>query len=237
MKDKKTKNVNDFLNISFSNNDFKNLLINIKSCYFIDYENVMSNGFKGIEALKKKDIVCIFYSNKANKMTMQDVAKIAKCKSKIYTFKVDIGYKNALDFQMISFLGFIIAKHQEKNIQIPYYIISNDRGFNSTIEFWKKFKIDIKRQAAIQESEIQTENETKKETEYSYGSKMTELQRTQIHNFLKKRFSKKETKKLFSIIMTSENLVELRNEMVKNFDENFALKWYKPIKQQIPNRK
>lgn len=49
--------------------------------------------------------------------------------------------KNSLDFQLPTYLGYIIAKESNKE----FTVISNDEGFNSIIKFWKSRNIRINR--------------------------------------------------------------------------------------------
>ena len=46
------------------------------------------------------------------------------------------GTKNALDFQLSSYLGYIIRENEDKPYN--YYIVSKDKGFECIINFWKK---------------------------------------------------------------------------------------------------
>lgn len=50
--------------------------------------------------------------------------------------------KNALDFQLVSYLGYMISKQDRQR----YVIVSNDSGFDPVVEFWKTFlNIDVER--------------------------------------------------------------------------------------------
>ena len=42
--------------------------------------------------------------------------KIIESKADIQTFKVEVGHKNALDFQLSSYLGYLLKKSQPKNM-------------------------------------------------------------------------------------------------------------------------
>lgn len=107
----------------------------IMNCFLIDFENVRSSGLKGIEHLTNIDDVCIFYSDYANSITFDIHHSMNKSSANITFFKSTRTGKNALDFQLISYLGYLIAQKKYKN----YYIITGDRGFESAISFWKDF--------------------------------------------------------------------------------------------------
>lgn len=53
---------------------------------------------------------------------------------------------NALDFLLDTWLGYIIAKDESKNIpNNSYYIVSEDTGYENVVKFWKKKGKQIKR--------------------------------------------------------------------------------------------
>lgn len=105
------------------------------NCFLIDFENVKSSGLKGIEHLIENDDVYIFYSEYANTITFDVHHKINKSNANLKFFKSGIVGKNALDFQLISYLGYLIAQKKYKN----YFVITGDRGFESAVSFWKDF--------------------------------------------------------------------------------------------------
>ena len=81
--------------------------------YLIDFENVHSDGLKGIEQLAENDICYVFYSEHAGVLTFNIHKKIIDSKAKIYYVEAQVGMKNALDFQLVSYLGYMIRENQE----------------------------------------------------------------------------------------------------------------------------
>lgn len=79
--------------------------------FFIDYENVSSAGLDGIETLSEKDTVIIFYNmNSAINMKNHFALVNSKCQKNYY--QVNQTSKNALDFQLSTYLGFMINKEK-----------------------------------------------------------------------------------------------------------------------------
>ena len=76
--------------------------------YFIDYENVHQSGLNGIEKLTENDKLIIFYTTNAETLTFSIYEKLILCKAEIQLYKVQCGGKNALDFQLATFLGYIL---------------------------------------------------------------------------------------------------------------------------------
>lgn len=107
--------------------------------FFIDYENVGILGLKGLESLTDADSVSIFYSEYAQSLTFEYHNKINDSKADIDLIKVETPGENALDFQLSSYLGFIISENQNyfPDETFNYYIISKDKGYKPLISFWK----------------------------------------------------------------------------------------------------
>ncbi len=100
--------------------------------FLIDFENVKSKGLTGIEMLEKGDTVVILYSENSDTISFEMHQKVMSCKAEIEYFKVNVGGKNALDFQLSTLLGYIVAKDAFSHA----FIISNDRGFDFLHDFW-----------------------------------------------------------------------------------------------------
>lgn len=101
--------------------------------YLVDFENVKKDGLDGIHKLEEDDKVCILYSKNADSITFEQHKKIMESKADIELCKVDVGSKNALDFQLATQLGFLIANKAADS----YYIVSRDKGFEILSGYWK----------------------------------------------------------------------------------------------------
>ena len=102
--------------------------------YLVDFENVTSAGISGIQRLTKEDKVYIFYTVNASNMSFAAHLNLLSSPAEIIYYNVASGGKNALDFQLSSFLGYLISKGEEKN----FCIISNDKGYEYVRMFWEK---------------------------------------------------------------------------------------------------
>lgn len=100
--------------------------------YLIDFENVKSKGLTGIEQLSEDDKVIIFYSENSDTISFEMHRKVMSAKADIEYLKVRVGGKNALDFQLSTLLGYLLAKEQYTHIMI----ISGDKGFDKLHDFW-----------------------------------------------------------------------------------------------------
>ena len=171
------------------------------SYYLIDFENVKSRGMEGVELLTEEDTVCIFYSDNADSMTFDLHQKLNETKAQIIYHKVAVGTKNALDFQLATYLGYLICEQQKEGIHPNYFIVTKDNGFTSLMVYWKAQGVPVriirnllwgKNQAteqnlSIEESaeeiteDVEQENEqmpveeTEQETEKTIGSEPEEI--------------------------------------------------------------
>ena len=68
--------------------------------YLIDYENTGETGLNGIDKLDENSLVVIFYSVNNGRISFEMHQKLMEAKARIKYVKVDLGAKNALDFQL-----------------------------------------------------------------------------------------------------------------------------------------
>lgn len=120
--------------------------------YLVDFENVKSKGLQGIDNLTETDTVIIFYSENSDTINFEMHQKVLTSKADIEYFKVNVGGKNALDFQLSTLLGYLVAKDTYTNI----FIISNDRGFDFLHDFWHGKYVDSPNAMVYRTRTIQT---------------------------------------------------------------------------------
>lgn len=126
--------------------------------YLIDYENVSKDGLNGVTRLTEADRVIIFYSERADRMTFGLHRRLNETKATIEYRKVEVGGHNALDFQLATYLGYLIAQNSSEE----YCIVSHDRGFEFLAGFWKKPQFNVCLTRAISESPQAEERNAKK---------------------------------------------------------------------------
>ena len=64
-------------------------------------------------------------------MTFDLHRKLNETKAQIIYHKVAVGTKNALDFQLATYLGYLICEQQREGIHPDYFIVTKDNGFTS----------------------------------------------------------------------------------------------------------
>lgn len=106
--------------------------------FLVDYENVNSSGLEGINCLDEEDRVVIFYGPNSNTVSFSIVEFIRESNINISLFELRHPAPNAVDFQLSTYLGYLIAS--EKNAE--FYIISKDKGYASSIDFCNDYLIE-----------------------------------------------------------------------------------------------
>ncbi|MBR3630376.1 MAG: hypothetical protein IKN55_07890, partial [Oscillospiraceae bacterium] len=92
--------------------------------FLIDYENVNKAGLDGIDALHRSDRVIVFYSQNADSLSFEVMQLLSSSRAQVEYIKVDTMGRNALDFQLASYVGYLLGKDAGCKV----YIVSNDRG-------------------------------------------------------------------------------------------------------------
>ncbi len=183
--------------------------------YLVDYENVKSDGLNGIADLKKEDKVNIFYSVNADKITFALHKRMNESQATINFLKVDVGHKNALDFQLVTYLGYLLAKDDKEE----YIIVSNDTGYNSVITFWKK-----KNYKVMLVTDLTKQNMVQKQSEL-------------LDNVKKYIEEDEEAKLVTEYILKYKTKQGLNNAIVKVYGTTKGGKLYKAIKPLIQDKK
>ena len=104
--------------------------------YLVDYENTHYLG--GISGLSENDTVVVFYTQNSSSLSFDAHKEILQAQAKILYKYVDTGGKNALDFQLSTYLGCLVGEKQADRQQL--YIVSKDKGFYYVSRFWEREK-------------------------------------------------------------------------------------------------
>lgn len=108
--------------------------------YLIDSENVNDAWVDLLPVLECDDRIIVFYTDKSPHMCYQNVITLIKNEKEIQFIKCFEG-NNALDFQLVSELGYMLRDLPE----CTYTIVSNDTGFDAIVKYWKKRDFHVNR--------------------------------------------------------------------------------------------
>lgn len=191
--------------------------------YLIDYENVNADGMQGVELLSEADHVLIFYSEHADRLTFELHRKLNESAAQVEYIKVGTNKKHALDFQLVSFLGYLLAKHEDER----FFIISRDNGFRNVINFWEEKDVTIVQLTSIQQSTEKEEPEI--EVELLFEDDDDGLQYQVMTATGKTEFAAD----IADCIRSSENRQELHNALAARFRSDNVGEIYKQVKHLL----
>lgn len=103
--------------------------------YLVDSENVNDNWLMLLDMADENDEIIIFYTKNSPHMAYTSVIKLLQERRTIH-FEECFEGQNALDFQLISYLGYLIGT--DKSESSEFIVMSNDTGFDPAVRFWKK---------------------------------------------------------------------------------------------------
>ena len=192
--------------------------------FLIDYENVNVSGFDGIASLTDNDALIIFYSNNANTLTFGLHMQLNETRANLQYQKVDSGKKNSLDFQLCSYLGYLICDTMCKpgeNSKNFYYIVSNDLGYVPLTDYWKKRGIEV----LVVKNLTKTPSQTSAVVVFSPPSK-DELERA-LATVLKNQQDISEAAK---IVRSAKTKTDANNSLIKKFGMQTGSEVYRAVK-------
>lgn len=194
------------------------------SYYLVDFENVKKDGLDGIHKLGEEDKVCILYSKNADSITFEQHRKIMESKAEITLCKVDVGSKNALDFQLATQLGFLIANKTADS----YYIVSKDKGFEILSGYWKSRGVSVTLIADIMgRSHDQETQELKKKLQESLTEILRENDDVTVEDVLK----------TIQQYKTKQGIMNALMKKYPSADNKKSSKIYKTIKPLLSDKK
>ena len=192
--------------------------------YLIDYENTGENGLEGLSDLGNGDQVIIFYSENADKMSFDlhqmlqecsaSIERLQECYAAIEFRKITIGKKNALDFQLAAYLGYLMAREENGR----FCIVSKDLGYEVLLDFWKGKNIKL-----IDSIAAETEKNVK--------------ERTQLEENLREIVGDEDLQMVMRCISTGKSKQVINNLLVKQYGSKKAGELYKKIKPLLKEKK
>lgn len=112
----------------------------MKKIYLVDSENVGDIWVPLLAASQAEDEVIVFYTQKSPHMNYENVRMLKETDKEADFIKCFEG-NNALDFQLVSELGYRLHENRE----CDYIIVSNDTGFDAVVRYWSQRKMPVSR--------------------------------------------------------------------------------------------
>ena len=115
--------------------------------FLIDFENISSNELKQVKGIKKNDDVILFYSSVRKNVSLESLSVLSKPGVHFSAQKIAVGTNNALDFQLATYLGYLIGTSP---VEDTYRIISKDKGYDCLTTYWKARGTEVSRIDLVQ---------------------------------------------------------------------------------------
>lgn len=121
-------------------NVFRSAGDQMKRIYLVDSENVGDIWVPLLVASQPDEDVIVFYTQKSPHMNYENVRLLKETEKEAEFIKCFEG-SNALDFQLVTQLGYMLCENQEN----CYVIVSNDTGFDAAVRYWKQRNMPVQR--------------------------------------------------------------------------------------------
>ena len=108
--------------------------------FMIDSENVGASWIQLLPALSEEDRIFVFYTDKSPYVSYENMLQVIKYGSMPVFIKCFEG-TNALDFQLVSEMGYKLCENPEGE----FIIISDDYGYDAAVKYWTKKGYNIRR--------------------------------------------------------------------------------------------
>ena len=108
--------------------------------YLVDTENVASSWMSLLDIVEPHDKLYLFYTDYSTILTYSNLELILPRAKQIIPIHCERVGKNSLDFELVSYLGYLINEDNDAE----YIIYSNDKGFQAVSLFWEKRNVLVR---------------------------------------------------------------------------------------------
>ena len=185
--------------------------------YLVDYENIHNDLDNLINNTSNGDSIVLFYSETCKNISLDVISNFTSRNLKIDCFKVITGTKNALDFQLASYLGYLVGENKKA---ANYYIVSNDKGFDCLCEYWESIGVSVVRICAqtsvvkpvLKQNAPKTKKEVKKNNKENNDITLEEVKEIVKEN--------SEAEFIVDVLNNSKEKTEVHNKISKHYKDS-----------------
>lgn len=112
----------------------------VKVLYLIDSENVGDCWIPLLDLPAEETELVVFYTKNSPHMSYDSLIKL-KLSDRVVTFIKCFEGTNALDFQLVSELGYRMRGNEEGE----FIIVTNDTGYDAAVKYWRKKGFAVRR--------------------------------------------------------------------------------------------
>lgn len=192
-----------------------------RKVYLVDTENIGSAWKELLPKKGSKDMLVLFFTEHSPGISYADLDFIRQYPTSFETIECYPG-KNGLDFQLVSYLGYLIKSAPKTD----YIIVTNDTGYDAVVKFWSGREMSVKRQT---KSELTMPETTEEADPFSEA-------RAMLKNLLPEEYSDEAyVDGIFKIVCnySAKQLQELYQALQKEYTVEAGTVIYRTIKPQI----
>ena len=124
------------MHLSHSMQEMQNLVALYDVHYLIDTENVNTPAISNLaKNLRPNELLHLFYSDNSKGLPYAVLEILLQKPEQIQLEYCVCGTPNAMDFQIVTILGFMTAACEPKRNK--FRIITDDRGYDAVVQYWK----------------------------------------------------------------------------------------------------
>lgn len=197
--------------------------------YLIDAENTGKRWIEYIAPVPGSKVF-LFAVNPVLNINYSEMAQIIKvCKD--FTFMPCEAGVNAVDFQLISYLGFLLFTVP---VGTQFVILSNDKGYDPAVHFWRKRGYNVSR-IAVETKESPSEGKVKKVIFKKNVGDNRKYCIKVIENALPKK-DKQLAPYLLPVIVEAgkDNLQGIYQMFIQTYGQKHGLELYRHIRKVVP---
>ncbi len=190
-----------------------------RKVYLVDTENVGTAWKELLPQKGAKDVIILFYTENSPGISYVDLNVIRAYPS---SFDMVLCYpgKNGLDFQMVSYLGYLIKTAPKTE----YVIISNDTGYDAAVKFWCDREIEVCRKSKSELTAPKNRQENDDDVRIMLKQLLTEGS-----------YTEEDLEKVYEVLRnySVKQLQELYFALQKEFGAPLGMDIYRQLKPKI----
>ena len=137
--------------------------------YLIDSENVGDRWFDLLQKIGKKDQVITFYTENHSNLVKEYL--LTQVHNPRILWLECVTGNNALDYQLIGVLAYLIAKHPKAS----FCVYSNDKDYQNTVDFWQSRGINVCQKGFVEANKKKDKKKKEKNKQKIGKSKQAEM--------------------------------------------------------------
>ena len=114
-----------------------------RTVLMVDTENIANIGIMKAYGLEEGDECVMFYTDHNEQIYQNTMSHASMLSCKLTYVHCFLMRRDALDFQLATYLGAEVEKARANGTPTRFRILSNDTGFNACVTYWKSQGEDI----------------------------------------------------------------------------------------------